>query len=157
MITRTVQLLVRSVKAVMVTAFIAMIVLTLVQVLNRYAVGLTLFWTEEMIVLLLVWSVLLGLPVQLWEHEEILVDILPFSNPQAQRLKLLLGGALSVLFCAILAVSGYLYALRGLPVFSPTLGLSRFWFFVPIPFSAALSILVLLTRPKTFRNEAFEA
>jgi TRAP-type C4-dicarboxylate transport system permease small subunit len=154
---RIVHVLVQIAKAAMLAAFVTMIALTLVQVVNRYAIGFTLFWTEELIVLLLVWSVLLGLPVQLWLREEIVVDILPLSDPAMQRAKLLLGGALAILFCGILAVSGYSYAMRGLTVSSPALGLSRFWFFVPIPLSAALSILVLLTRPRREAHEAFEA
>jgi TRAP-type C4-dicarboxylate transport system permease small subunit len=157
MFVRIVASLIAVAKVAMVAAFVTMIALTLAQVLNRYAIGLSIFWTEELIVLLLVWSVLLGLPVQLWEREEIVVDILPLSDPAMQRAKLLLGGGLAILFCGILAISGYSYAMRGLSVSSPALGLSRFWFFVPIPLSAALSILVLLTRPARQAHEAFEA
>lgn len=134
-------------KAAMLAAFCAMIVLTLVQVANRFAIGAAIFWTEELIVLLLVWSIMLGLPVQLWQHEEILVDVLPARGPVLARAKLVLAGALSVLFCAILLYAGWLYAARGWPVGSPALGLSRFWFFVPIPLCAALAIIALLLRP----------
>ncbi|MET0531676.1 MAG: TRAP transporter small permease subunit, partial [Microvirga sp.] len=80
MFTRIVGVLIGITKVVMVTAFVTMIALTLVQVLNRYALGLSIFWTEELIVLLLVWSMLLGLPVQLWAHEEIVVDVLPLPD-----------------------------------------------------------------------------
>ena len=41
--------------------FAAFCALTLVQVVNRYALGLPMFWTEEVVLLLFVWSVLLGL------------------------------------------------------------------------------------------------
>lgn len=143
-------------KAVMAAAFLAMILLTLVQVVNRYALGLTIFWTEELIVFLLVWATLLGLPVQLWQHDEIVVDVLPLNNPQAQRIKLYAATAASILFCAVLAWTGYAFARRGLPVRSPALGLSRFWFFVAIPFSAALSVLVLLVRKQGPSHAGFE-
>lgn len=129
------------------SAFAAMIVLTLVQVINRYALGWSMFWTEETIVLLLVWAMLLGLPVQLWHHEEIVVDVLPTENPLVQRLKDGTNLACSVAFCGVLAWAGYAFAMRGLPVTSPALGISRVWFFLPIPLSAALSVLILLTRP----------
>lgn len=148
MIRRLIGGLVAFIKIVAAGCFAAMILLTLVQVINRYALGLPMFWTEELIVLLLVWSMLLGLPVQLWQHEEIVVDVLPTPNPLAQQLK---GGAnlvCSVVFCAVLAWAGYAFMLRGVNVTSPALGLSRLWFFLPIPFSAALSVLVLLSRPK---------
>ncbi len=133
-------------KVAMVAAFVAMIALTLVQVVNRYAIGLTLFWTEELIVLLLVWSMLLGMPVQIWEHEEIVVDVLPFSNAAAARLKWLLGTGCSVLFCVALLWTGITFTERGMIAASPALSLSRFWFFVPIPLAAGLTILALVAR-----------
>jgi len=139
---------VQVVKIVAAGCFAAMILLTLVQVVNRYALGLPMFWTEELIVLLLVWSMLLGLPVQLWRHEEIVVDVLPTPDPRAQALKDGANLLCSVAFCAILAWAGYTFMLRGLNVTSPALGLSRLWFFLPIPLSAALSVVVLLARPK---------
>jgi TRAP-type C4-dicarboxylate transport system permease small subunit len=146
MFTRIVGVLIGITKVVMVTAFVTMIALTLAQVLNRYAVGLSIFWTEELIVLLLVWSMLLGLPVQLWAHEEIVVDVLPLPEGFWTRAKIFLASAFSLLFCVILLYSGYAFANRGWPVSSPGLNLSRFWFFVPIPLSAGLAILALLAR-----------
>lgn len=143
---RAIGALMQGVRGAMLAAFLAMIVLTLFQVANRFALGWPVFWTEELIVLLLVWSVMLGLPVQLWRHEEILVDILPLAG-RAQDAKLWLAAGLSVLFCAILAWSGWLYAERGLPVRSPALGISRVWFFAPIPLGAGLAMLALLARP----------
>ncbi len=140
--------IIRVVKVAAAGCFAAMILLTLVQVVNRYALGLPMFWTEELIVLLLVWSMLLGLPVQLWQHEEIVVDVLPTPNPRAQQVKNALNLAGSVAFCAVLAWAGYAFVLRGVSVSSPALGLSRLWFFLSIPVSAALSVVVLLLRPK---------
>src|SRR5690606_17584653 len=109
--------------------------------------GFTLFWTEELVILLLVWSVMLGLPVQLWRHEEIIVDVLPLSGV-AERIKVAAAGACSILFCAIVAWTGAEFAARGAPVASPALGLSRLWFFVPIPLAAALSVVALLLRER---------
>jgi TRAP-type C4-dicarboxylate transport system permease small subunit len=146
MFTRAVGAIIFVTKVVMVTAFVTMIALTLLQVLNRYAIGLPIFWTEELIVLLLVWSMLLGLPVQLWAHEAIVVDVLPVPEGFWTRAKIFVAGAFSLLFCAILLYSGYLFADRGWPVSSPGLNLSRFWFFVPIPLAAGLAILALVAR-----------
>ena len=146
MLRRTVGAVMLAAKAVMVGAFSAMIALTLLQVVNRYAIGLTLFWTEELIVLLLVWSMLLGLPVQLWEHEEIVVDVWPLADERLARAKWLLATACSILFCAVLAWTGWAFTERGMIAASPALGLSRGWFFGPIPLSAALAVLALLAR-----------
>lgn len=148
MIRNLVGRIVGIVKLIAASCFAAMIGLTLVQVVNRYALGLPMFWTEELIVLLLVWSMLLGLPVQLWSHEEIVVDVLPTPDPRAQAIKDGANLLCSLAFCAILAWAGYAFMLRGLNVTSPALGLSRLWFFLPIPVSAALSVIVLLARPK---------
>lgn len=146
---------VAAAKLGMSLAFAVMILATLVQVVNRYALGLTLFWTEELVVLLLVWSMLLGLPVQLWQHEEIVVDVLALEGG-SERIKRVLAAAASVAFCAVLAWSGWAFARRGLPVSSPALGLSRFWFFLPIPLSAGLSVLVLLVRKPAPAAPGFE-
>ena len=140
----------------MALAFAVMILVTLVQVVNRYALGLTLFWTEELVVLLLVWSMLLGLPVQLWQHEEIVVDVLALGEGRREQARRVLAAAASVIFCAVLAWSGWAFARRGLPVSSPALGLSRFWFFLPIPLSAGLSVLVLLVRKPAPAAPGFE-
>ena len=148
--------LMRLVKAVATMCFAVMILMTLVQVINRYAFSFPLFWTEEFIVLLLVWSMLLGMPVQLWTHEEIVVDVVPATTPVMEEAKHYLTLAASVAFCCVLAWSGWAYAQRGLPVHSPALDLSRFWFFLPIPLSAALSVVALLLRPRAPSTGGFE-
>ena len=153
---RSVDILMRIVKAVAAICFAVMILMTLIQVINRYAFSLPLFWTEEFIVLLLVWSMLLGLPVQLWFHEEIVVDVMPTTNPAMEHAKYYLTVLCSVAFCAILTWAGWAYAQRGLPVHSPALGLSRFWFFVPIPAAAALSVIALLLRQRAPSTGGFE-
>lgn len=143
-------------KVGVVLCFVTMMVLTLFQVANRYLLGLPIFWTEEAIVLLLVWSTLLGLPVQLWTHKEIVVDFLSFPHAGIETAKQWAGLAASVVFCGVLAWSGWDFAQRGWPVISPVLGFSRFWFFLPIPLSAVLSIIALLVRPRGPSGGGFE-
>lgn len=53
----------------------------------------------------------------------------------------------SLAFCAVLTWFGWRYALRGASSVTATLGLSRAWFYAPIPLGAALSIVALLGRP----------
>lgn len=143
-------------KAAMAAAFATMILITLLQVMNRYAFNLGLFWTEELIILLLVWATLLGLPVQLWLHEEIVVDVLAVPQGWMQTAKSAIAKGASILFCAALAWTGLEFALRGWPVVSPALKISRFWFFVPIPLSAALAVLALVLRPRGASTGGFE-
>nr|MBA3520526.1 TRAP transporter small permease subunit [Hyphomicrobiales bacterium] len=47
-------------KVAMAAAFSLMMAMTLFQVVNRYAIGLPVFWTEELIVFLLIWATMLG-------------------------------------------------------------------------------------------------
>lgn len=140
----------------MVVVFLAMMVMTLFQVVNRYAIGLPVFWTEELIVFLLVWTTMLGLPVQLWQHQEIVVDFLEFRSPIANRIKQILAAAASICFCVVLAWTGWDFAMRALNVVSPTMGLSRFWFFLPVAAGAALSILALAVRPPGQSSGGFD-
>ncbi|MET3927451.1 TRAP transporter small permease subunit [Devosia sp. 2618] len=147
MITRLTGWIMDAAKVTMSVAFAVMIFTTLLQIVNRYAFNFSIFWTEELIVMLLVWATLLGLPVQLWRHEEILVDIIELPAGWMRTLKAKTAIVSSIVFCAALAWTGMDFAMRGLPVVSPALGISRFWFFLPIPLSAALAILALLVRP----------
>ncbi|MFC7397311.1 TRAP transporter small permease [Chelatococcus sp. GCM10030263] len=132
--------------AVVVALFAIMMALTFLQVLNRYALGFQLFWTEEVIRLLLVWVVLLATPISLFRRDEIVVDLLDLRSRGLMRAKGAIAVGASIAFCAVLAWWGYAFALRGLPAESPTLGISRVWFYAPIPIGAALSIIALLCR-----------
>lgn len=133
--------------AVVVAFFATLMALILVQVVNRFLLGFQLFWTEEVVRLLLVWTVLLATPLTLLHRHEIVVDLLKFDNPAIQRGKTALAAAASVVFCLVLAKTGYEFAARGFNAQSITLGISRVWFYAPIPVGAALSVLALLVRP----------
>ncbi|MEZ5652957.1 MAG: TRAP transporter small permease [Burkholderiaceae bacterium] len=127
--------------AIVCSAFSVMMVLVFVQVINRYLLGLPLFWTEEVTRLLLVWSVLLGLPLVTLRRQEICVELGPMRGEGMLRYRSLMVDALSVLFCLFLAWQGYLFLLRNVPAMSPTLGLSRGWFVAPIAIGALLTIV----------------
>ena len=133
--------------AVVAAIFSTMMLLVFVQVVNRYLLGLPMFWTEEVIRLLLVWSVLLSLPLVALRRDEICVELGPMSGRGILRYRRALVSALSVLFCVILCWQGYVFFLRNLPAMSPTLGLSRGWFVAPIPIGALLTVLAMLLRP----------
>jgi len=119
--------------------------LILVQVINRYALGLSLFWTEELVLLLFVWSVLLGMPAALWWRDEIVVDIIRLPS-SIDGVRLLLVDALSIVFLLALTWSGLAFMQRGGISLSPSLGLPRSWFYASIPLGAVLSVLALAGR-----------
>jgi len=145
----------RGVRLACGLAFMAFCLLILVQVINRYALGLSLFWTEELVLLLFVWSVLLGMPAALWWRDEIVVDIITLPS-RLDRKRLLLVDALSITFLLALTWSGLAFMQRGGISLSPSLGLPRSWFYASIPLGAVLSVLALagrMAKPTTARSD----
>ncbi|MBE3639966.1 TRAP transporter small permease [Mangrovicoccus algicola] len=133
--------------AVVVTVFSVMMALVFVQVIDRFVPAFGWFWTEELVRMLLIWSVMLGLPVVLYRHEEILVEILPL--PEGLTVwRLRLAAALGAVFLALLAWSGVEFTQRSGAFASPTLGIARAWLYAPIPLGAALGIVALAIRPR---------
>lgn len=122
--------------------FGSMLSLIFLQVLNRFVLDWPLFWTEEAVRILLVWTVLLALPLVTLRREEISVEL----GSMDLFLRRPLIDVISVVFCSVLAWYGYQFFLRNLPAISPTLGLSRGWFVAPIPVGAVLTILATAAR-----------
>lgn len=122
--------------------FVAMLSLIFLQVLNRFILGWPLFWTEEVVRMLLVWAVMMAVPLVTLRHAEIAVELGSMDLPGRRRLVDLC----SVAFCAVLAWYGTEFFFRNLPAVSPTLGLSRGWFVAAIPLGAALTILATAAR-----------
>lgn len=134
-------------RAACAAAFAAFCALTLLQVVNRYLLGLPMFWTEELVLLLFVWSVMLGVPVALWHREEIVVDIVSFAAGSVpERTRRLAVDLCSIAFLAALVWSGLQFVERGGISRSPALGLPRSVFYASIPLGAALGVLALFGR-----------
>ncbi|UOM33251.1 TRAP transporter small permease [Acuticoccus sp. I52.16.1] len=131
--------------AVLTVVFAVMIALVFLQVVDRFAPWFSYFWTEEVVRILLVWTVMLGLPVVLYIHGEIIVDLLPLP-PAATIWRLRLATLLGAVFLGFLAWYGYKFAAQSANFRLPTLGISRGWIYAPIPIGAALGILALLVR-----------
>lgn len=145
----------RAVRLTCGLAFMAFCLLILVQVFNRYALGLPLFWTEELVLLLFVWSVLLGMPAALWWRDEIVVDIIQLPASLDGK-RLLVVDLLSIVFLLALTWSGLSFMQRGGISLSPSLGLPRSWFYACIPLGAVLSILALagrMARPASSQSD----
>jgi len=100
-----VEKLVAAAKAACMLTFAAFCVLTLIQVINRYALGLQMFWTEEVALILFVWSVMIGLPVTIWMRQEIEVDIIHLKPGLAADLLAGSAWVLSLLFLVLLAIA----------------------------------------------------
>jgi TRAP-type C4-dicarboxylate transport system permease small subunit len=134
-------------RAACAAAFAAFCALALVQVVNRYLLGLPMFWTEELVLLLFVWSVMLGLPVAIWQREEIVVDIVSFRpGGVAESVRRAAVDLCSASFLVALVWTGLQFVERGGISLSPALGLSRAWFYASIPVGAAVGLVALAGR-----------
>lgn len=138
--------LVTAAKWLCALSFATFCVLTLLQVVNRYALGLPMFWTEEVALLLFVWSVMIGVPVALWERQEMAVDILNLQPGRARTAMGLAADAASLAFLALLAVSGWMLIDRAGAATTPAADLPRWIAYASIPAGALLGALVLIGR-----------
>jgi TRAP-type C4-dicarboxylate transport system permease small subunit len=138
--------LVRVVAFVCGATFAGFCAITLVQVVNRYVIGSELYWTEEIVILLSIWSVMTGLPVALWSRNEIVVELVSLEPGPLRTAQRSLGELSSIAFLATLAWSGLQLMERTGATLSPALELPRWAFYASIPCGAALSVLVLAAR-----------
>lgn len=149
-----IRLLVRAAQAICLACFAGFCVLTLAQVVNRYALGWPMYWTEEVALLLFVWSVMIGLPVALWHGQEIAVDILGLAPGKAATLLRSSAHLVSVIFLVLLAWSGWQLIDRAGSALSPALGVPRWASYAAIPVGSLLGVLALLTRRLTLHSDA---
>ncbi len=131
--------------AAVVVLFSVMVLLVLIQVIDRFVPSFGWFWTEEVVRILLVWCVMLGMPVVLYNYEEIVVDLLKL-RPRVTIWRIRLAAVLSVVFLVLLAWHGWTYALRNAAFTSPTLGISRALIYASIPIGCVLGCLAIVIR-----------
>jgi TRAP-type C4-dicarboxylate transport system permease small subunit len=140
------RLLLAGAKALCGACFACFCLLTLVQVVNRYALGLPLFWTEEVALLLFVWSVMIGLPVALWTRQEMVVDVLSLKpGPVGTTVKWVAEGV-SLVFLVLLAAAGIMLIDRAGSALTPALGWPRWLSYAAIPAGAGLGAMTLIGR-----------
>ena len=77
----------RGLEAVTVALLAVYFVLVVLQVLFRYVLNRSLFWSEELVRFALIWSVMLGSAVVAYRGEHIRIDVLDGScrRPAADR------------------------------------------------------------------------
>ncbi|MGK0463200.1 MAG: TRAP-type C4-dicarboxylate transport system permease small subunit [Candidatus Azotimanducaceae bacterium] len=145
---RVADTIIAALAAALVVLFSAMVLLVLIQVIDRFVPNFGWFWTEEVVRILLVWCVMLGLPIMLYNYEEIIVDLFSLK-PRLAIWRLRLAVALSIIFLFLLAKHGYTFTLRSANFTSPTLGISRAWIYSSIPIGATLGCMALLIRAES--------
>lgn len=142
--------------AIVVAIFSVIMALIFLQVINRFILGLPLFWTEEVVRMLLVWMVLLGTPVVVYKCDEIKVELFRFNNRRFEIGRKILVASLSIIFCAFLAYWGYLFTLRALGTMQPSLGISRAWLYAPISIGGMLTIIAFVVRREDVSEQSDE-
>lgn len=145
--------LIKLLEIVVFCTFSTMLVLVFIQVLNRYIFGLPIFFTEELARMMLVWSVMLGLPIVTYYYQNITVDLFEIKSERLLKYKNLSASIISITFCLVLAWYGYQFMDRVSMSLSPTLGVSRAWFVGPIPIGAFLTAIILVSQMKSSGNK----
>ena len=128
---------------------------TLAQVFCRYALGFSLTWSHELVILLIIWIVWLAMPIGLdrMGHLSVtfLVDLLPQASQRAlARVNLLL----SALFFGLLFFLSFpvIKAFEGMDLVTIPVPLNARFYAATV--GSAISVLVLLRRLKPGGKEA---
>ena len=119
----------------------AMAVLLGVGVVLRYVFNDPLTWSEEFVVTIFVWSVMLGVPSALRSRMHIRIDALVLRLGPAGRRAcggLACAGALAIFVAAIYA--GWSHTANVASSATPMLGYSVGWIFVSMPIGFALTL-----------------
>jgi TRAP-type C4-dicarboxylate transport system permease small subunit len=125
-------------------AVVAAVVVT--EVILRYVAGRSLIVTEELSRYGMIWVAMLASVLVLREDGHIASGATGWLGPHAQKIVRVLTELLSLLFLLVLTVAG----LQVLPAQRDqdtlTLGVTIFWFYLALPVSGALMMLVIVAR-----------
>lgn len=144
MLTHLCDLLTRIVTTLMWIAFGALITTVALQVLARNVLMTPFIWTSDVAQLLFAWLIFVGAAVGLRTGAHYRVDMLPEGN---RSINLLADGvALLAGFCVawLLLRYGWELAMVRKTATVQSLGISRFWMFLPLPVSGALMLFYLV-------------
>jgi TRAP-type C4-dicarboxylate transport system permease small subunit len=93
-----------------VTSLAAAAALTIISVILRYGFNSGIFWAQEAVIYLIVFSTFVGAVVTLRHNEHVNVDILPtLLGERGKWVFALLGSGMTLLYCAI--IGGYSWLL----------------------------------------------
>ncbi len=134
-------------RVVVGVAFIAIVALTIVQVVFRSVLDDPLVWSEELVRLLLVWVVFLGAAVVTWDGRHLNVDVLFVRL--SERMRRIVRWFNRLVAASFLAVLGWTsLAIVELNRWDEigALEISMAWVRVPATVGAALALLALIAR-----------
>ena len=112
------------------------------QVFGRYALEASPSWSEQTAMLLMIWYVFLAAAAGVWERFHIRIELLEHAlSPVNRRLLRIVIHVIIFLFGLVFVVYGALLAWEVREHVIPSLGISRGWAYVIIPFAGLLMTL----------------
>jgi len=144
---RTVELLARLIEVCLVLMLAAYLTVITAQIVLRFFRIDVLYWSEELVRYLLVWSVLLGATVATHRNAHVRVDILEnlFAG-SARRLLGIVNTLVLLAFALTLTWAGLLLVQRTGVMTSSMLGVRMSVVYSVVAASGALDVIFLLTR-----------
>lgn len=122
-------------------------VLVVAAVVFRYALHDPLTWSEELIVLLFGWVIMIGTAYAFHQRNHIVIDVILLFAPRWLRIVLgILSTLATFVVLAVLVWFGWQYTMRELPNLTPMLGISAAWSILPLTIGCALSMLHVMRR-----------
>lgn len=120
--------------------FAGMIVVVFTQVFARNVLQIPMVWTLDLAQLLFSWCIFIGAALALRWDAHYVLDLMPDHWVKGRTSLKLLAHVGSVVVILVMLINGVIFTQMGMTRFAPALGISEFWFFLPIPLSAALMI-----------------
>ena len=117
------------------------------QVFGRYVLEESPSWSEQTALVLMIWYVFLAAAAGVWERFHIRIELLErtFSDANRRRLRIAIHALIAV-FGLIFAIYGALLAWDVRVHVIPSLGISRMFAYLPIPFAGVLIALFSIAR-----------
>jgi TRAP-type C4-dicarboxylate transport system permease small subunit len=134
----------RVIEVLVTVAIISFTVVALLAVIYRYVLNDSLVWSEEFIRYSLFWVVMLGAALLSYENGHLFIEALHDAlPPPLRKIVVQLCHALTIIFCAILAVQGYLLVMRTTGT-SPALRLPMRWVYAAMPVGSVAIIIMTI-------------
>jgi TRAP-type C4-dicarboxylate transport system permease small subunit len=137
----------RFLDVLLVLSLACLVVPVSLQILSRQTSLIpTFFWTEEIAVLLLSWTVMIGATIAVREALHFDIDLWPNLLPRANAALAILANSLMLIFAIVFIVYGLKFAWLGRQQILVMTGAPRWFIYAAWPLSGALWTLFLLEK-----------
>jgi TRAP-type C4-dicarboxylate transport system permease small subunit len=123
--------------------FAAMIATVFLQVFARNVLEIPLVWTLDVAQLLFAWCIFLGAALALRWDAHYSLDLVPENWRVTGSVFRIIAHLGAIVVVWVLLVHGWSFTLIGFNRIAPAIGITEFWFFLPIPLSGAAMALFL--------------